>query len=237
MTIRTPSLPSYVPSFFTDFSDHMTFSQRLINAFIVANMFLFGVEICTNQEKIDLVRQYAPGYDSLQDVVRKVDLCIQTRDYLLEYPEPTMPNVIMLPGVTPDLPKPLQEPLLTLMEGSEHGVVLVSFSSISNFLPEAILLKMFEAFRSLPQEIVMRHTGDIDKAAVQAPGNVHLFHWLPLNDLLGHNNTKAFVTHCGNNARYESVYHSVPMVAMPFFLTGGQMPRRLLRWSWGSLWM
>ena len=94
----------------------MTFSQRLINAFIGANMFLFGVETSTNQETIDLVRQYAPGYDSLHDVVRKADLHIQTRDYLLEYPEPTMPNVIMLPGITPDLPKPLQEPLLTLME-------------------------------------------------------------------------------------------------------------------------
>ena len=44
------------------------------------------------------------------------------------------------------------------------------------------------------------------------PDNVMLYDWLPQNDLLGHRNTKLFITHCGRNGQFESMYHAVPMV-------------------------
>ena len=44
--------------------------------------------------------------------------------------------------------------------------------------------------------------------------NVMLMDWLPQNDLLGHRNTKLFITHCGRNGQFESMYHSVPMVGI-----------------------
>jgi len=34
---------------------------------------------------------------------------------------------------------------------------------------------------------------------------------------LSHKNTKLFITHCGNNGQYESVYHGVPMLGFPLF--------------------
>ena len=37
--------------------------------------------------------------------------------------------------------------------------------------------------------------------------NVKIVSWLPQNDLLAHANCKLFVTHCGSNSMYESVYH------------------------------
>ena len=45
--------------------------------------------------------------------------------------------------------------------------------------------------------------------------------WIPQNDLLGHNKTKLFITHAGNNGQFEALYHGVPMLAIPLF---GEQP-------------
>ena len=47
--------------------------------------------------------------------------------------------------------------------------------------------------------------------------NIKVVDWLPQNDLLAHNDIKAFVSHAGHNGLYESAYHGVPMLAFPFF--------------------
>ena len=47
--------------------------------------------------------------------------------------------------------------------------------------------------------------------------NIKVVEWLPQNDLLGHKDIKAFVSHVGFNSVYESAYHGVPVVAVPLF--------------------
>ena len=47
--------------------------------------------------------------------------------------------------------------------------------------------------------------------------NIKLVEWLPQNDLLGHKDIRAFVSHVGFNSLYESAYHGVPLVAVPLF--------------------
>ena len=47
--------------------------------------------------------------------------------------------------------------------------------------------------------------------------NVKVLPWIPQNDLLGHPNTRVFVTHVGMNGMVEGVYHGVPMVTCPQF--------------------
>ena len=41
--------------------------------------------------------------------------------------------------------------------------------------------------------------------------------WMPQNDVLGHAQTRAFLSHCGANSLYEAAYHGVPIIALPFF--------------------
>ena len=47
--------------------------------------------------------------------------------------------------------------------------------------------------------------------------NIKVVEWLPQNDLLGHKDIKAFVSHAGHNSVYESAYHGAPVVAVPLF--------------------
>jgi UDP:flavonoid glycosyltransferase YjiC (YdhE family) len=47
------------------------------------------------------------------------------------------------------------------------------------------------------------------------PRNVKVLPWIPQNDVLGHVNTRAFVTHVGHNGMFEAAYHRVPMVGAP----------------------
>ena len=48
------------------------------------------------------------------------------------------------------------------------------------------------------------------------PPNLKALKWVPQNDILGHEKTKAFVSHMGINGAAEAAYHGVPIVAAPF---------------------
>ena len=41
--------------------------------------------------------------------------------------------------------------------------------------------------------------------------------WIPQNDLLAHNSTKAFISHTGHNSLYEAAFYGVPLVCVPIF--------------------
>uniref|UniRef100_A0A672LJF8 Glucuronosyltransferase n=1 Tax=Sinocyclocheilus grahami TaxID=75366 RepID=A0A672LJF8_SINGR len=55
-------------------------------------------------------------------------------------------------------------------------------------------------------------TPDLD---LSKPGNKLLVDWLPQNDLLGHPQTKVFITHRGTNGIQEAIYHGVPILGLP----------------------
>ena len=50
------------------------------------------------------------------------------------------------------------------------------------------------------------------------PSNVKVLPWIPQNDLLAHNSTKAFLSHTGHNSLYEAAFYGVPLICMPLFL-------------------
>lgn len=52
-----------------------------------------------------------------------------------------------------------------------------------------------------------------DGAAINdLPANVHIAKWLPQQDILGHPNTRGFLTHGGLNSLIEAMYHGVPVI-------------------------
>ena len=50
------------------------------------------------------------------------------------------------------------------------------------------------------------------------PDNVLIRKWLPQQDILGHPDTKLFITHGGLMSTLEALYKGVPTLALPVFL-------------------
>lgn len=82
-----------------------------------------------------------------------------------------------------------------------------------------IVRKFLDAFEMLNQTVLAKLS--IPQGWV-VPANVKLQSWLPQNDILGHEKTKLFITHCGNNGQYEALYHGVPMIGFPLFAEQGK---------------
>ena len=90
----------------------------------------------------------------------------------------------------------------------------MTFGSSINRMPETLVKKFLEAFGQLNQTVIAKLRVP---EGWTVPKNVHIRSWLPQNDVLGHPNTRLFITHCGNGGQYEAVYHGVPMLGFPLF--------------------
>ena len=216
--LNIPSLPSFNPSMDItsniSLSDKMNFGQRTVNFLLyLLSYFLIPFPFTVDTSLLD---EYAPGL-TWDDLALKSELFLVTRDHMLEYPTIQLPNLITTPGISVQPAKPLSEHLEKIFQEAEHGVVVVSFGSVTRGLNNVTIETLFRVFSKLKQTVVMRFPDDIEAAKKKASSNLHLVSWLPQNDMLGHNKTVAFVTHCGNNGRYEAVYHGVPMVGVPVF--------------------
>jgi UDP:flavonoid glycosyltransferase YjiC (YdhE family) len=139
---------------------------------------------------------------------------INTDPICLDWHKISAPHYQYIGGLGVTYPQALPNTMQKVMDTAQHGVIVVSFGSALTILPRGILATLFEVFAQLRQEVIMQQD---DVQALDVPTNVHVFPWLPQNDLLGNPNTKLFITHGGNNGQLEAVYHGVPMVTLPIF--------------------
>ena len=220
---RVPINPATTPAVVLRHSDRMTFSQRLVNIALYLTMSVYPVY----EQNKTLLERFAPEVKSWIQLQQRVTvLYIVTRDHLLEWPEPQMPNVIRIPGVTTHPSDELPWQLKEVMDAASDGAIILSFGSLAGQFPSEITDRFFDAFSQLKQTVIFKAGGKNSTLPSNIPKNVHLLSWLPQNDLLGHPNTVLFITHCGNNGQYESLYHGVPMIGFPLF---GDQPHNAFR--------
>ncbi|ESO82398.1 hypothetical protein LOTGIDRAFT_170025 [Lottia gigantea] len=188
-----PFSTAFVPYKGLPLSDQMTFTERLGNA----------------------VSMYAPERPSIavREIQKQAALHLIEWNFVLDYPVPTLPHVILIGQITPkhSRKESLSTELEDFLERSKHGVVLVSFGSIAPTTRNDVLDKMVSAFQETKYNYIIKgsFTNSTNKNLV--------VDWMPQKLLLTHPKIKLFITHCGANGLGEAISNGVPLLGFPLF--------------------
>ncbi|XP_059808859.1 UDP-glucuronosyltransferase 2C1-like [Hypanus sabinus] len=207
-----PSPLSYIPNPGSHFTDQMNFLQRTENIvhylihLVTSELFIYPIykEIC---------HQHLGPDTDIQTLLLRADLLLMRMDFVFEFPRPTMPNIVYIGGFQCKPARPLAAEFDEFVQSSgKHGLIVMSLGSIIHSLPKQITMEIAEAFAQVPQKVIWRYDGEIPP---NVGNNTLLRKWIPQNDLLGHPNTRVFISHGGTNGIYEAIYHGVPVIGMP----------------------
>lgn len=211
--IPVPS--SYVPfSFFTSFTDRMSFKERLLNnLFRVVIQPLIEFVITGPIRAIKKEMNIRPDL-TLPQVMGQAELAFVYSNVALDYPQPMGPNWIPIGGITAKPSKPLTKDLEEFVEGSgEHGIIIFTLgSAVTSLENEELAESIAKVFSELPQRVLWRYKG---KRPQNVGNNTLISDWLPQNDLLGHPKTRMMIYHGGAAGVYEATTHGVPLLIMP----------------------
>eukprot|EP00058_Branchiostoma_floridae_P014185 XP_002599673.1 hypothetical protein BRAFLDRAFT_70353 [Branchiostoma floridae] len=98
---------SYVPFILTDFTDDMTFLQRLQN-FVFYTIISVLARQRVSSDYNELVRRYIGEEETIQSVTSRTELWLyQTDNGLLDFPRPSMPNMVHVGGLNARAAVPL----------------------------------------------------------------------------------------------------------------------------------
>ncbi|XP_021534621.1 LOW QUALITY PROTEIN: UDP-glucuronosyltransferase 1-6-like [Neomonachus schauinslandi] len=217
MMSRSPNPVSHIPRCYTQFSDQMTFPQRVANYLVnYLETYLF---YCLYSKYEDLPSNILKRDVHLPTLYRKGSVWLLRYDFVFEYPRPVMPNMVFIGGTNCKKKGVLSQEFEAYVNASgEHGIVVFSLGSMVSEIPEKKAMEIADALGKIPQTVLWRYTSTPPPNLAK---NTILVKWLPQNDLLGHPKTRAFITHSGSHGIYEGICNSVPMVMLPLF--GDQM--------------
>uniref|UniRef100_UPI0037E8A27D UDP-glucuronosyltransferase 2A1-like isoform X2 n=1 Tax=Semicossyphus pulcher TaxID=241346 RepID=UPI0037E8A27D len=209
-----PSPLSYVPFTATEFTDKMTFIQRVSNV-VGYILGMYTMSCITEPHYKPLVKKYFGPDVDYSTFFLDADIWLMRNDFIFEFPRPTMPNIVYMGGFQCKPPKPLPADLEEFVQSSgDHGVIVMTLGTLVGKLPQDVAEEIAAAFAQLPQKVVWRNMG---QKPANLGNNTLMVDWLPQKDLLGHPKTRVFVTHGGTNSVQEAIYHGVAVVGLPLF--------------------
>ena len=209
---RLPHL-SNMPSIVTESTDRMSFVERL-KSFCIDVM-----EHVTLNQTTYYAEKYVPEKPPVTalDIDRQALFIFGLYDPVAVFPRPLMPNAINIGDLMTPPGKPLSKEFESLMNQSKNGVILMSLGSLFQYLPKEQNDRVCKAFHNIdPAVSIIWQTGIAPNCSL--PPNVHIYRWVPQNDLLAHPNLRVFITHCGFNSYMEAAYHAKPIIAFPLSL-------------------
>ena len=210
-------MPSVEPSHLLSISNRMSFFERLKNTLLYAILVHNPASLLYSGGHL---KEFAPHkpYRSLTQLTADSEMVFVTRDVTcVGYPRLSAPDYKFIGVFTTTEAGPLPKDMKDFADGATDGLIVLSFGS---FHPVANAIKYFiegmlNVISRLPQRAIIQYAPEDE---IDHPANVKLVKWLPQNDLLGHPNTKVFITHGGNNGQHEAIYHGVPVLTIPFGL-------------------
>ncbi|XP_072397688.1 UDP-glycosyltransferase UGT4-like [Diabrotica undecimpunctata] len=213
VSVTGSSAPSsYVPNIWSRFSYPMTFWQRSMNFFLntMESILLNFNTYVLHQWILD---KYFPGAPNIDTLNKNVALIFVNNHESVVPAMPQVPNMVNILGFHLKEDNKLPNELQDFMDEAKYGVILFSFGTFINVSEinnntKVIFLK---SFGKLKQRIIWKS----DEYIIEKPDNVRTEKWIPQEEILAHPNCKLFITHGGYNSVIETIYHAVPVLAMP----------------------
>ncbi|XP_049810001.1 UDP-glucosyltransferase 2-like isoform X3 [Schistocerca nitens] len=215
-TFGSPINPSYIPDYNLGYTDHMTFWQRLHNAYILLRSLAVEERAFYGRHEEEMRKYSGPNPPTLRKMDYNFSLMLVNNHFSLSYPVPNTPNIVELTGIhiqkeRKTLPKDVRD----FLDGAWDGVVYFSLGSNvqSSAMPPETVRAFLDAFAGIPQRVLWKW--EADRLPGQ-PGNVMTAKWLPQQDVLAHPNVRLFITQGGLQSWNEAAYFSVPVIGIPF---------------------
>ncbi|XP_049862076.1 UDP-glycosyltransferase UGT5-like isoform X2 [Schistocerca gregaria] len=211
-----PNNPAYCPDMLVGYTDHMSFWERLYNAYAMARTF-YTWNYVTMPSQSELIRKYFnPDHPPVEEIDRNFSLLIVNNHFSVNYPRPLLPNVIEVTGLHLEKQrKPLPRNIQDFLDGAKNGVIYFSLGTNvkGSTISEHKRIAFLEAFVQLPQRVLWKWEGD---SLPGQPENVMIAKWLPQQDVLAHPNIHLFITQGGLQSMNEASYFAVPLIGIPF---------------------
>ncbi|XP_024940168.1 UDP-glucuronosyltransferase 2C1 [Cephus cinctus] len=208
-----PSLWSITPYFGKGLTQDMNFFQRILNAACLATLEMMHWIMTTGYIQPTLHKYLGDQVPDVRDLISEVPLTLQNSHYAVADSVPYLSNVVNVACLHC---RPAMQLSLDLETFLRRGFIFVSMGSSvrASGMPDALREIFLAAFATLPYNVVWKwEGGKIDNL----PGNVRTAAWWPQQELLGHPQLRAFVSHGGLLSLHEAAYHGAPALVLPVF--------------------
>ncbi|XP_050501766.1 UDP-glycosyltransferase UGT5-like [Diabrotica virgifera virgifera] len=212
--VGSPLEPSYFPDFLLKYSSNMNFWERTVNSLLLLFNYVHKHLYFIPQQK-KLMSEHFPKCTDQDAAFYNASLVFVTAHESANQPIPLVPSMINIGGHHIKPAKELPKDLKIFMDKAKEGVVYFSLGTNvdpTNMKPEQ-LRDILNSLGKIKQKVLWKYGGNV----TNLPKNVQLGKWFPQSDLLAHPNLKLFITHGGLLSTLETVYHGVPILALPVF--------------------
>lgn len=233
--LGSPRPASFVPHMFTDFTDRMNLGKRLENEiFYFIEWILMRIYHLPEQEKLfnEVFTNSAKSFDEVRQT--SVAIALVNSHFSISFPKPFLPNTIEVAGmqINEAVLKPLPDDIRQFIEDSKDGIIYFSLgSNIKTSQMDPLKLQdITNALMRLKQNVIWKFDGtnlNVD------PKKIMIRNWFPQYEILGHNNTKIFITHAGLLSCTEAIYFAKNVIAVPIFGDQPQNSKKMASANYG----
>ncbi|KAK4308410.1 hypothetical protein Pmani_019884 [Petrolisthes manimaculis] len=165
-----------------------------------------------------------PDLPPLLELERNLSLTLVNTHFAIDTTVPLLPSQVEIGASHCRPANPLPQDIEEWISGAgPEGVIYFSLGSFTrgSSMPVQYRDAFLEAFRRLPHRVIWK----FDEELEGVPDNVLIRKWLPQQDILGHEKVKVFISHSGLLSVQETVYHAMPILAIPIY---GDQPKNAM---------